>query len=176
MSSQQPCEGSAASEQMTPKSPLCSGSPLKSWTVLWRFSVSASLTLGLWLSSGDPEWRKSGIAAGLGEEKGTTEDEMAGWHHWLDGRGFGWTPGVGDGQGGLACCNSWGRKESDTTERLNWTELNIDSMFIESINIFIDSINNIIGLIQYKYSWSIHNSVLTDCRKCSWYWHRGKEL
>ena len=57
------------------------------------------------------------------EEKGTTEDEMAGWHHQLDGRGFGWTPGVGDGQGDLACCNSWGRKESDTTERLNWTEL-----------------------------------------------------
>ena len=49
-----------------------------------------------------------------------TEDEMAGWHHWLDGRESEWTPGVGDGQGGLACCNSWGGKESDTTERLNW--------------------------------------------------------
>ena len=60
------------------------------------------------------------------EEKGMTEDEMAGWHHWLDGLEFEWTPGVGDGQGGLACCNSWGRKESDTTERLNelnWTRL-----------------------------------------------------
>ena len=57
------------------------------------------------------------------EEKGTTEDEMAGWHHWLDGRESEWTPGVGDGQGGLACCDSWGRKESDTTERLNWTEV-----------------------------------------------------
>ena len=57
------------------------------------------------------------------EEKGTTEDEMAGWHHRLDGRDFEWAPGNGDGQGGLACCNSWGRKESDTTERLNWTEL-----------------------------------------------------
>ena len=53
----------------------------------------------------------------------TTEDEMAGWHHWLDGRESEWTPGVGDGQGGLVCCNSWGRKESDTTEWLNWTEL-----------------------------------------------------
>ena len=53
------------------------------------------------------------------EEKGTTEDEMAGWHHGLDGHGFGCTPGVGDGQGGLACCGSWGRKESDMTERLN---------------------------------------------------------
>ena len=56
------------------------------------------------------------------EEKGTTEDEMAGWHHWLDGRESGWTPGVGDGQGGPACCYSGGCKESDTTERLNWTE------------------------------------------------------
>ena len=56
------------------------------------------------------------------EEKGTTEDQMVGWHHLLNGHGFGWTPGVGDGQGGLACCNSWGRKELDTTERLNWTE------------------------------------------------------
>ena len=58
------------------------------------------------------------------EEKGTTEDEMAGWHHWLNGCESEWTPGVGDGQGGLACCNTWGRKESDTTEQLNWTELN----------------------------------------------------
>ena len=49
---------------------------------------------------------------------------MAGWHHWLDGRESEWTPGVGDGQGGLACCDSWGRKQLDTTERLNWTELN----------------------------------------------------
>jgi len=57
------------------------------------------------------------------EEKGTTVDEMAGWHHWLDGHESEWTPGVGDGQGGLACCHSWGLKESDTTEPLNWTEL-----------------------------------------------------
>ena len=50
------------------------------------------------------------------------EDEMVGWHHRLNGHEFGWTLGVGDGQGGLACCNSWGRKESDTTEQLNRTE------------------------------------------------------
>ena len=56
------------------------------------------------------------------EEKGTTEDEMAGWHHGLDGRESKWMPGVGDGQGGLACCNSCGRKESDTTKWLKWTE------------------------------------------------------
>ena len=57
------------------------------------------------------------------EEKGTTQDDMAGWHHWLDGRESEWTPGNGDGQGALACCDSWGHKGSDTTERLNWTEL-----------------------------------------------------
>ena len=62
------------------------------------------------------------------EEKGTTEDEMAGWHHQLDGQEFGWTPGVGDGQGGLACCNSWACKESDMTEWLNWTELILTSV------------------------------------------------
>ena len=60
------------------------------------------------------------------EEKGMTEDEMARWHYWLNGCESEWTPGVGDGQGGLECCNSWGRKESDTTERLNWTELICD--------------------------------------------------
>ena len=56
------------------------------------------------------------------EENGTTEDEMAGWHHWLDAHEFGWNPGVGDWQGGLACCDSWGHKESDTIELLNWAE------------------------------------------------------
>ena len=60
------------------------------------------------------------------EEKGMTEDEMAGWHHWLDGRESEWTPGVGDRQGGLVCCDLWGRKELDTTKRLNWTELIVD--------------------------------------------------
>ena len=57
------------------------------------------------------------------EEKGVTEDEMAEWHHWLDGRESGWTPGVGDGQGGLACYDSWGHEELDRTEQLKWTDL-----------------------------------------------------
>ena len=69
-----------------------------------------------WLIGKDPD---AGRDWGQ-EEKGTTEDEMAGWHHRLDAHEFGWTPGAGDGQGGLACCDSWGRKESDTTEWLNW--------------------------------------------------------
>ena len=56
------------------------------------------------------------------EEKGTTEDEMVGWHHRLDRHEFEQAPGVGDGQGSLVCCSPWGHKESDTTEQLNWTE------------------------------------------------------
>ena len=71
-----------------------------------------------WLIGKDPD---AGRDWGQ-EEKGMTEDEMAGWHHRLDARESEWTPGVGDGQGGLACCDSWGRKESDTTERLHWTD------------------------------------------------------
>ena len=57
------------------------------------------------------------------EQKETTDDEMVGWYHQLNGHVFGWTPGVSDGQGGLACCSSWCRKELETTEWLNWTEL-----------------------------------------------------
>ena len=59
------------------------------------------------------------------EKKGMTENKMADWHHRLNGHGFGWTPGVGDGQGGLVCCGSWRCKESDTTEQLDWTELHV---------------------------------------------------
>ena len=71
-----------------------------------------------WLIGKDPDARRDWEQ----EEKGTTEDEMAGWHHWLDAHEFGWTPGAGDGQGGLTCCDSWCCKEVDMTERLNWTE------------------------------------------------------
>ena len=66
-------------------------------------------------------WKDPDAGKDRGQEKGMTEDEMVGWHHRLNGHEFGWTPGAGDGQGGLACCSPWGRKESDTTERLNWT-------------------------------------------------------
>ena len=62
------------------------------------------------------------------EEKEMTENEMVGWHHWLNGHWFWWTPGVGDGQGGLMCCDSWCCKESDMTERLNWTEGTVSSV------------------------------------------------
>ena len=73
------------------------------------------------------------------EDKGMTEDEMVGWHHQLNRHGFGWTLGVGDGQGGLACCGSWGCTESDTTEQLNWTELSIFLMSEGSLGIFLHS-------------------------------------
>ena len=66
-----------------------------------------------WLIWKEPSAGKEGGQ----EEKGTTEDEMVGWHYRLDWYGFGWTPGAGDGQGGLASCGSWCHKELDTTER-----------------------------------------------------------
>ena len=98
-----------------------------SWVFIGRTDAEAK-TLVLWplhekswLIGKDPDARKDWGQ----EEKRTTEDEMVGWHHQLNGHGFGCTPGVGDGQGELACCGSWGRKESDTTELLNWTELRV---------------------------------------------------
>ena len=82
-----------------------------------------------WLTGKDPD---AGKDQGQ-EEKRTTEPEMAGWHHQLHGHGFGWTLGVGDGQGGLACCGSWGHKELDMTEWLNWTELIYISLAINEL-------------------------------------------
>ena len=97
----------------------------QSWIFIGRTYVEAETPIfwppdsKSWLIWKDPDagkdWRW--------EEKGATEDEMAGWHHRLNGHGFGWTLGVGAGQGGLACCSSWDGKESDTIEWLNWTEL-----------------------------------------------------
>ena len=98
----------------------------QSWVFIGRTDAEAETPIlwppdgKNWLIGKDPDagrdWEQ--------EEKGMTEDKMAGWHHWLDGYEFEWTLGVGDGQGGLACCDSWGRKESDTTEPLNWRKLN----------------------------------------------------
>ena len=79
--------------------------------ILWPPDVKNWLT-GKDLDAGK-DWRQ--------EEKGTTEDEMVGWHHWLNAHEFGQALGVDDGQGSLACCSPWGRKESDITEQLNWT-------------------------------------------------------
>ena len=97
----------------------------QSWVFIGRTDVEAVTPIlwppdaKSWLNWKDPDAGKDWGQ----EEKKTTGHEMVGWHHRLDGRGFGWTPGVGDGWGGLACCDSWGRKESDMTEQLNWTLL-----------------------------------------------------
>ena len=89
------------------------------------------------------------------EEKGTTEDERAGWHHWLNGRESEWTPEFGDLQGGLACCDSWGRKESDTTEWLNWTEpLSLHIYFWSFLVLFYYCSFFVIPLISYFYTCS----------------------
>ena len=97
----------------------------ESWVFIERTDVEAETLIfwppdaKSWLIGKDldagKDWRQ--------EEKGT-EDEKVWWHHRLNGHEFGWALGVGDGQGGLACCSSWGRKKSDTTEQMNWTELN----------------------------------------------------
>ena len=102
----------------------CKGN--KSWIFIGRTDAEAEAPklwppdAKNWLIGKDPEtandWKW--------EEKGTMEDEMVGWHHQLNGHEFESTPGVGNGQGGLACCSPWGRKESELTEQLNWTELN----------------------------------------------------
>jgi len=97
----------------------------QSWVFIGRTDVEAETPIlwppdaKSWLISKDPDAGKDWGQ----EEKGMTEDEMVGWHHWLNGHGFGWTLGAGDGQGGLTCCDSWGCGESDPTEQLNWTKL-----------------------------------------------------
>ena len=95
--------------------------------VLWPLDVKS------WFVWKDPEARKDWGQ----KEKGMTEDEMVRWHYQLNGHGFGWTLGVGDGQGGLVCCDSWGRKESDTAEWLNWTELTCFSLGLSCMGLFV---------------------------------------
>ena len=100
---------------------LCFGQPLKIRAILkGKKQPKQERKLTTELTHWKRPWCWEGLGAG-GE--GDDKDEMAGWHHRLNGHEFARTPGVGDGQGGLACCDSWGRKESDTTEQLNWTEL-----------------------------------------------------
>ena len=84
------------------------------------------------------------------EENGMTKDEMARWHHGLNGCESEWTPGDGDGQGGLACCDSRGLKESDTTERLNWTELNWTVRLIFWSLIYLPNSGSL-----HPFSWSM---------------------
>ena len=107
------------------------------WVFIGRTDAEAE-TLILW----PPDvkswliWKDPDAGKDWGQvEKGMTEDEMVGWHHRLNEHGFGWTLGVGDGQGGLACCSSWGHKELDTTEWLNWASVDfgICEFFLEAV-------------------------------------------
>ena len=101
----------------------------QSWVFIGRTDIEAETPVlwlppaKSWLIGKDPDAGKDWGQ----EEKETTEDEMVGWHHWLNGYGFGWTPRVGDGQGGLAYCGSWGQK---SWTWLNWTELNWISIML----------------------------------------------
>ena len=99
-----------------------------------------------WLIGKDPDagkdWRQ--------EEKGITEDEMVGWHHQLNGHEFEQALGVGDGQGSLACCSPWGRKESDMIEWLNWTELIY--LICNKVTVLYTYMNQVEFLIVFLYS------------------------
>ena len=98
----------------------------QSWIFIGRTDTDAPILwppdAKNWLTGKDPDAGKDS----RWEEKGMTKDEMVGWHHRLNGHGFGWTPGAGDGQGGLACCSPWGCKELDMTEQLNWINFRTD--------------------------------------------------
>ena len=103
----------------------------QSWVFIGRTDAKAE-TVVLWPPV-EKNWllgKDSDAGRDWGQEKGTTEDEMVGWHHRLNGHEFGWTPAIGDEQGGLACCDLWGLKESGMTEQLNWTEHKIDPTII----------------------------------------------
>ena len=93
------------------------------WVFTGRTDVEAVIPI-LWPPDGKSWfiWKDPDAGKDWRQEKGMTEDEMVGLHHWHNGHGFGWTLGVGDGQGGLVCCSSWGHKELDKTEGLNWTD------------------------------------------------------
>ena len=130
-----------------------------SWVFIGRTDVEAETPklwppdVKIWLTGKDPDagkdWRQ--------EEKGTTEDEMVKWHHGLNGHEFEQVPGVGDGQGGLACCSPWGHKESYTTEQLKWTDL---SFIYLSRKLYIDICIYLNSLIKREHihvcAWVMH--------------------
>ena len=144
-----------------PEKEMATHSNTLAWKILARTDAEGETPIlwppdaKSWLIWKDPDagkdWRR--------EEKGSAEDEMVGWHHWPDGHEFKQAPGIGDGQGSLACCSPWGRKESDTTEQLNWTD-------------YIKQINN--RALLYSRGNSTEYSVMTymgkECQK-QWICH-----
>ena len=128
-----------------------------------------------WLIGKDPD---AGRDWGQ-EEKGKTEDEMAGWHHWLDGCEFEWTPGVGDGQGGLAFCDLWSRKESDMTEWLNWTEPTVSKLSSVKLcesELHLAYLKGIILKVKYITVVRVQNGCkwISCLPSCSWVWLRAQ--
>ena len=112
----------------------------QSWVFLGRTDVETETPI-LWPPDAKSWliWKGPDAGKDWGQEKGLTEDEMVGWHHCLNGHGFGWTLVVVDGQGGLACYSSWGHKESDKTKWLNWTGLSCYNELSFQIRIILAS-------------------------------------
>ena len=147
----------------------------QSWLFIGRTDVEAETPIlwppdmKSWLIWRDPD---AGKDSGQ-EEKRMTEDEMVGWHHLLHGHRCGWTLGIGDGQGGLACCGSWSlsHKELDMTELLNWTELNLwpgcNSGVLWRTSSFWSSME---GTVKGQISWKINSSsyICWVVRSLSW--------
>ena len=146
----------------------------QSWVFIGRTGVEAETPVlwppdvKNWLIWKDPDAGKDWGQ----EEKGTTEDEMVEWHHRLDGHGFGWTLGVGDGQGGLEYCGSWGRKESGTTEWLNWTLIKEQKhcfankcQYSQSYGFFSSHV--LMWELDHKEGW-----VPENCAFELWFWRR----
>ena len=142
----------------------------QSWLFVGRTDAEAEIPM-LWPPDAKSWliWENPDAGKDWRQEKGTTEDEMFWGHHWLNGQEFGWTLGVGDGQGGLVCCGPWGCKELDTTEWLNWTEeqfltpyIKIISKWIKDLNVRSEAINSLEENIGKTFSDINHSKILHD--------------
>ena len=145
---------------------------IQSWVFIGRTDAEAETPI-LWLPHAK-SWligKDSDAGRDWGqEEKGTTEDEMVGWHRCLEGHEFEWILGVGDGQGGLACYDLWGLKESDTTEQLNWStyHLSIVLIHLSPGKSGVSFVRTLIPFMKSSPSWSnhfpnAHPSIISPC-------------
>ena len=142
------------------------------WNSLGFLMIQQMLAIWPFLKTvGHLMWRVDSLEKTLmlggigGRRRRGRQDEMTGWHHRLDGHESEWTPGVGDGQGGLACCNSWGRKELDTTERLNWTENQFEHLEVHSSCITEAWLGEFWALLYERVRW------VQLCSSLSILWH-----